>query len=122
MPDGIAQLVFRDVVGDVEDLVGGEARQLVHVQLAGAHGVHHQAFLADDFQQHGIGVGFHRIIDPEAGLAGKGHQVAAAPAQDIFIIDIERRAVGLGQLARAVLAVKVEAVGISGTDIGHIHL
>ena len=31
VPDGIAQLVFRDVVGDVEDLVGGEPRQLVHV-------------------------------------------------------------------------------------------
>ena len=64
---------------------------------------------------------YYRKLFLKVGEEYRTHTVYP-PAQDIFIIDIERRAVGLGQLARAVLAVKVEAVGISGTDIGHIHL
>ncbi len=110
------------VVGNVQNFMRSKAGQLIHEQFAGAHGVHHQTFLADNLQERGIGVGFHRVVDPEAGLTRKGHQIAAALAQDIFIIDIKRCAVGFGQLTRAVIAVKVEAVGISGTDIGHMHL
>ena len=119
VPDGIAQLVFRDVVGDVEDLVGGEARQLVHVQLAGAHGVHHQAFFADDAQQHGVGVGLDRIVDAKAGQGGKGLEFAAALAQHGLIIDIERRTELLGQIQRRMATIKIDTVGIAGADLGH---
>ena len=117
--DGIAQLGLRDVVGDVKDLVGGEARQPVHVQLAGAHGIHHQAFFTDNAQQHGVGVGLDRIVDTEAGQGGKGLEFAAALAQHGLVVDIERRTELLGQIQRRMAFIKIDTVGIAGADLGH---
>ena len=115
----VAHLVGGDVVGDVEDLVRGEAGQLVEVELAGAHGIDHEAFFTDDAQQHGIGIGLDRIVDAETGVGGQGHQFAAAAAQHVFVVNIEGGAPFFQQLGGRIAAEEGDLVAVAGTDVGH---
>ncbi len=90
------ELGFRLVVAVEDDPGGREADALRDVQLAAGGDVEVQAFLLDEFG-HG---------DAEKRLARVGHRVgtegvavfAAAEAQLVFAVDVERRAEEVGEL------------------------
>ena len=86
--NGVFELGFGIVVGNVQNFSRGKTGQFVHVQFAGAHGVHHQAFLAHNAQQGRGGVGLYGIVHAETGVFGKAHKIAATLPQHVFVINI----------------------------------
>ena len=118
--DGILQFFGAYVVADVGDLVGSEAREAVDMKFAGAHGVHHAAFGTDDAKKRGVGVGLGGIVHMKTGKAAKPCKVAAAGAQNVFIINIQGRAETGDQFAGVFLPVKVHTVGIGGSYVCHV--
>ena len=116
---GVLHFLTGNIVGNVQDLVRGEARQLVEIEFAGAHGVHHQPFFADNAQQNGVGIGLDRIVHREAGMSGQGLQFAATRAQHVFVVDIEGVAPFLHQLGRRMPAEEIERISVAGTNVGH---
>ena len=93
IPITINQLItILRVVANVKNVLAVIAGQQIHVQFAGAHGIHSQSFLAHNLQDGLVGIGLGRIVDDKAlGLAHAG-EFPAALAQDGFIVDIERGA------------------------------
>ena len=116
---GVLHFVGGNVVADVQEQVGGEARQLVDVQLAGRHGVGVAALFADDAQEGGVGVGFRRVVDLKARKAGQAEQLPAAPAQHVLIVYVQWGAVLGGEFPRRGVSKEVDFVGLGGTNVWH---
>ena len=119
MGNGILHLRRGNVVGDVEDIALVKASQEVHVQLARAHGVNGQSFLADDGEKGRVGIGLCGIVDRKAPCLAHGDELTASLAQNFFAVDVEGGAKFLDQGAGGALAKEVDGISVAGTDTRH---
>ena len=117
--NGILHLRRGNVVGDVEDIALVKASQKVHVQLARAHGVNGQSFLADDGEKGRVGIGLCGIVDRKAPCLAHGDELTASLAQNFFAVDVEGGAKFLDQGAGGALAKEVDGISVAGTDTRH---
>ena len=110
---GEAHFLRGNVVADVEYVFRSESRRKLQVDFSRTHGVGAQTFVMHDTQDFGVAVGFGREIHPEAGMIHQSSDFVAAAAQDVFVVDVQRAAVGLEQIEGAGVSEKVHGGGES---------
>ena len=117
--NGVSELFGADVVADVGDFFRGKAGKGVDVKFTGAHGVHHAAFGTDDAKKRRIGVGLGGIVHAKAGKRREPQKIAAALAQNVLVVNIQRRTETGDQFAGVFLPIKIDTVRIGGSYVCH---
>ena len=107
MIDRKLQLITRDIVGNKKDLFRLEASFLQEKDFTWRHGIGIHPFSSCDGQQMQVAVGIDRIVGCKVLISNQLLHVAAALAENGFVVDIERAAETLDEFIRAIAGKEV---------------
>jgi len=91
--------VFGELLGRQRDVLSGNAGVHGAFDLVAAGGVDVEAHAVEEFEDGRVGGGFHRVADGEPERVREGEAGVGTGAQGGFVVNIDRRAKLLSDLA-----------------------